>query len=168
MAEIYSHDLELHERDVIAQALEAAAKRLEYWEEDGAVFGARIEDRGSQITYSALGQRAPVSAKRAWDPSGDKRERLRAAVQALLPAFEVRAGGATSIDVTMKGIDKAYGVGALIRQLKLQPNQVLFVGDRLEPGGNDYPVRSLGVHVLPVAGPEQTLELIRQILARLA
>ena len=91
---------------------------------DGEVWGERIEDRGSQITYSALGQRAPLEAKRAWDTSGTKKELLRKALEPLLPDLEVRGGGSTSIDITEKGIDKAYGVGRLAAQLSLEPDEI--------------------------------------------
>lgn len=162
--EEYAHGLSISEKVAAAEAVERVAKGLGYWGDDDVVWGERIEDRGSQITYSALGQLAPVGAKRKWDPSGEKRERLRAALEPLLPDLEVRAGGATSIDVTRKGIDKAYGLAKLMSLLDLAPREVLFVGDRLEPGGNDYPVTALGVDVQAVAGPEETLAFIATLV----
>ena len=101
--------------------------------------------------------RRPVDLKHAWDPDGAKRRLLREEVQALLPDLEVRAGGSTSIDITRRGIDKAYGMGMLMKELDLAADEVHFIGDRLEPGGNDFPVRSLDVSVHQVAGPDDTL-----------
>ena len=163
--EVYSHDLTAEQKREIVAALEASARELGLWEDDAKVTGPRIEDRGSQITYSALGQLAPVAQKREWDPSGSKRELLRARAAEMLPALEVRAGGSTSIDVTRPGIDKAYGTLKLMEILSVGRDELLFVGDRLEPGGNDYPVIQLGVMYHSVKGPTETLLHIRELMA---
>jgi HAD superfamily hydrolase (TIGR01484 family) len=161
--QVYNEPLSEDERRTAADALREVSQRLGLWEPDDQVFGDRIEDRGSQITFSALGQQAPVDLKHAWDPDGAKRLRLRDEVQALLPDLEVRAGGSTSIDITRRGIDKAYGMGMLMQSLDLAPDEVHFVGDRLEPGGNDFPVRSLNVSVQQVAGPDETLRHLGEL-----
>jgi HAD superfamily hydrolase (TIGR01484 family) len=164
-SEVYSHDLATEQKKEIVAALEASARELGLWEDDAKVTGPRIEDRGSQITYSALGQLAPVAQKREWDPSGSKRQLLRARAAEMLPALEVRAGGSTSIDVTRPGIDKAYGTLKLMEMLSVRRDELIFVGDRLEPGGNDYPVIQLGVMCLSVKGPTETLSHIRDLIA---
>ena len=66
-------------------------RELGLWEENP--WGNIIEDRGSQITFSALGQEAPLDAKRAWDPDGTKKAALRDAVQPDVPELDVRGGG---------------------------------------------------------------------------
>ena len=76
-------------------------------------WGERIEDRGTQITYSALGQQAPLDAKETWDPDFAKRKAVQTILEGTLPNFSVRLGGTTSIDVTRPGIDKAYGIHKL-------------------------------------------------------
>lgn len=162
--EVYSEPLSEQDRGAASQVLREAATRLGLWAPDGEVFGERIEDRGTQITFSALGQQAPVDLKHAWDPDGAKRLRLRAEVQAQLPDLEVRAGGSTSIDITRRGIDKAYGMRILMKDLDLSADEVHFVGDRLEPGGNDFPVRSLDISVHQVAGPEETLAHVDDLM----
>ena len=101
-----------------------------------------IEDRVSQITYSALGQSAPVAQRREWDPSGSERQLLRARAAEMLPALEVRAGGSTSIDVTRPGIDKAYGTLKLMEMLSVRRDELIFVGDRLEPAGTTIQLSS--------------------------
>jgi hypothetical protein len=55
--------------------------------------GDIIEDRGSQITFSALAQAAPPEAKYAWDPDGSKKRKLRDYAAARLADLEVRGGG---------------------------------------------------------------------------
>ena len=116
--EIYARDLTAQERRRVMDVLESQARRLGLWRED--TWGPILEDRGSQITFSALGQDAPLEEKRAWDPDGGKKEALRAACAALLPELEVRSGGSTSVDVTRKGIDKAYGIGELSSQTRIR------------------------------------------------
>lgn len=165
--EVYAHDLSEDEKQRASQALHTAAVELDLWEPDDRVRGARIEDRGSQITFSALGQQARVADKKVWDPDGSKRERLRAAVADLLPDLEVRAGGSTSIDITRQGIDKAYGISALAQQTGIELSDMLFVGDRLMPGGNDYPVLALGVASHAVTGPHDTIDYLRELITQL-
>jgi phosphomannomutase len=124
----------------------------------------QIEDRGSQVTFSALGQEAPVASKGAWDPDDAKKRKLRDYVANELPEFEVRIGGSTSIDVTKRGIDKAYGIKKLIGLLDVKKEDILFVGDRLQEGGNDHPVEAMGVDCLNVSGWRETALVIETIL----
>jgi len=162
-ARVYAEDLTADQKDAIISVLTEGAHELGLWE--ATPWGEIIEDRGSQITFSALGQSAPPERKYAWDPDGTRRQSLRAYVAARLPEFEVRAGGSTSIDVTRKGIDKAYGIGKLLHTLKVGIGDVLFVGDRLEEGGNDYPVRAMGVTCVAVANWHETAAYVEGLLA---
>ena len=104
---IYSEDFTSDEKSKIVsslkQAIEAAGFKVE------RVWGETIEDRGSQITFSALGQQAPIEEKKKWDPDFAKRKKIKALLDKLIPEFSVRLGGTTSVDVTKPGIDKAYG-----------------------------------------------------------
>jgi HAD superfamily hydrolase (TIGR01484 family) len=162
---VYAEDLTAEQKSAAMAAVEQEARRLDLWAAE--TWGPPLEDRGSQITYSALGQQAPLEAKRAWDPTGEKKNRLRAAVQALLPELEVRSGGSTSVDITRRGIDKAYGMDRLRERTGIPFDEMLFVGDRLDPDGNDYPVKALGVPTQAVEGWEQTVEVIARIVAEL-
>lgn len=166
-AQQYAHDLSEADKAAAISALENSAKSLGLWETEVPVRGERIEDRGSQITYSALGQQAQVADKKAWDPSGERREALRAAVAAQLPQLEVRAGGSTSIDITAPGIDKAYGMKQLAQQTGIGLDEMLFIGDRLLPGGNDYPVAELGVATHAVTGPADTVAYLTELITKL-
>jgi len=159
----YSENLTNGEKREALAAVESEAKRLGFWADE--TWGDILEDRGSQITFSALGQQAPVEAKRAWDPTGDKKNALREAVQKLLPRLEVRSGGSTSIDITRMGIDKAYGMNKLAELTGIPIDDMLFVGDRLDPDGNDYPVKALGVPTQAVADWHETAQFIEGFLA---
>lgn len=158
----YAENLSIDEKDRALGAARMSAEELGYWEAE--TWGPILEDRGSQITFSALGQGAPVDAKKAWDPSGIKKDALRTAVAAQLPDLEVRSGGSTSIDITRKGIDKAYGMRKLSALTEIPLSEMLFVGDRLDESGNDYPVKALGVRCEAVGGWEETIAVVEALL----
>ena len=163
---VYAHDLSAQDRQAAEASLERRAKQLGDWEEQ--VWGPRIEDRGSQITFSALGQQAPVDAKEAWDPDNSRKDALARAVAADLPHLQVRSGGSTSVDISAKGIDKAYAMTSLARILGVGVGQIAFVGDRMDPDGNDYPAAEAGAMALRVHNPADALDLIRALEADLA
>uniref|UniRef100_UPI003D8D2F07 HAD-IIB family hydrolase n=1 Tax=Gordonia sp. B7-2 TaxID=3420932 RepID=UPI003D8D2F07 len=159
---VYAEYLSDDEKKRTLDVLETGARELGLWEAE--TWGPILEDRGSQITFSALGQSAPVDAKSAWDPDGAKKESLRAYAAELLPDLEVRSGGSTSVDVTKKGIDKAYGANKLMEILDLGVDDILFFGDRLDEGGNDYPVKALGIESIAVHGWPDTYAKLSAIV----
>jgi len=128
-------------------------------------WGEAIEDRGSQITFSALGQQAPLAEKEKWDPDFAKRKKIQAEMDKIIPEFSVRLGGTTSVDVTKPGIDKAYGIRKLRDTLGIGINEMIFIGDALFPGGNDYPAKEAGVVSIPVRDPNDTKSVIQAIIA---
>jgi len=162
---VYAHSLTDDQKSRALSAVEGEARRLGLWEAE--TWGDILEDRGSQITFSALGQRAPLDAKTAWDPTGRKKSTLRAAVADLIPDLEVRSGGSTSVDITHRGIDKAYGMRQLAEQTGIPLDDMLFVGDRLDPDGNDYPVLAMGVACHAVEGWEDTAAYLEQLIPTL-
>ena len=163
---VYANDLTPEQIRTGFEIVEAQARRLGLWEE--RTWGEILEDRGSQITFSALGQEAPLEAKRAWDPTGEKKAALRDAVAPLLPELEVRSGGSTSVDITLKGVDKAYGMTRLAEVTGIALEEMLFVGDRLDPEGNDYPVKALGVPCQAVGGWQDTVTYVTSLASLIA
>ncbi len=163
--EVYARNLSEDQRHRAMAAVEATAKELGLWESE--TWGPAIEDRGSQITYSALGQAAPLEAKKAWDPSGEKKNRLRDELAPQLADLEVRSGGSTSVDITARGVDKAYGMRELAAATGIALTDMLFIGDRLDPHGNDYPVKALGVPCLEVSSWQETADVIAEVIIRL-
>lgn len=161
--ELYSEDLTPEQRKKIIDSLNKAAVEAGYHAE--RVWGSVIEDRGSQVTFSALGQHAPLAEKEKWDADFAKRKKITAILEKLIPEFSIRMGGATSIDVTKPGIDKAYGIGKLRDTLRLSLKEMVYIGDALFPGGNDYPAEEAGVVPIPVKGPDDTNVVIKTILA---
>ena len=158
----YAEDLAEDDKKQIAKIMEESAKELGYWIDNPA--GDIIEDRLSQVTYSALGQQATPEDKHAWDPKGTKKKKLRDLIASKLPAFEVRVGGTTSIDITQPNIDKAHGMRKLIDTLDVSREEILFFGDQLQEGGNDYPVKAMGIDSIQVDGWEDTARCLEAIL----
>ncbi len=161
----YAENLEEAERQDALRIVEEEARRLALWESE--TWGPILEDRGSQVTFSALGQEAPVEAKKAWDPDGSKKEELRVAVAARLPQLEVRSGGSTSVDITRRGIDKAYGMRKLAELTGIPAGEMLFIGDRLDEGGNDFPVIAVGVRTHAVRDWQDTVEVVARLIPSL-
>ena len=159
---MYQHILpQTLRRDVIIK-IEEEARDLGIWE--SKIYGEIIEDRESQITFSALGQNAPLPLKEVWDTTGEKRKILAARLSPLFEDLDFRIGGSTSIDITGKNMDKSFGVLELMRINKLNKEELIFFGDRLEPGGNDYPVLSTGIKAVKVGSPEETFSTVNNIL----
>ncbi len=159
----YNHAFSEEERARVLSAFDEALKETGF-AEPVKIWGPRIEDRGSQITFSALGQQAPVEEKRAFDPDRKKRIPLQMALTKRLPGFSVRVNAYSSIDVTREGMTKAYGVKKFSEMLNVPIPDMLYVGDALFEGGNDAIVKETGVPTREVGGPAETLAFIRDFL----
>ena len=161
--QIYADDFSPEERDKIVHALDQAMKDAGYGDEQ--TWGERIEDRGSQVTFSALGQEAPLGPKSAWDPDQQKRRKLQGILRPMLPGLSINIGGATSIDVTREGIDKAYGMKRLCEAAEIEPDDILFFGDAIYPGGNDEPVAKAGIDSVKVRDVADTCSAVAAVVA---
>lgn len=161
--ELYSEDFTAEEKTKIIGSLNMVIASSHF--ETAGAWGEVIEDRGSQVTFSALGQQAPIEEKKKWDPDFTKRKKMKARLDELIPEFSVRLGGTTSIDITQHGIDKAYGIRKLRDTLGVAIDEMIFVGDALFPGGNDYPAKEAGALSIQVSGPHETKRVIETIVA---
>jgi hypothetical protein len=160
---LYEEDFTPDQREKILSSLKKALGAAGFNVEK--TWGEVIEDRGSQITYSALGQQAPLEAKDKWDPDFAKRKKIKALLDTYIPEFSVRMGGATSIDITKPGIDKAYGIRKLRDLLGISLKEMIYIGDALFVGGNDYPAEEAGVVSIPVRDPRETKRVTETIIA---
>lgn len=163
---LYAENFSDDEKEQIVRSLKEAIESSDLRIE--TTWGEQIEDRGSQVTFSALGQQAPIEEKEKWDPDFAKRKKLQARIEQLVPGFSVRLGGTTSVDVTKLGIDKGYGMHKLRDTLGIGLGEMLFVGDALFPGGNDYPAKEAGVESIQVRDPNESKRVIEAILACLS
>lgn len=163
--QVYNYPLKSEDVARITTTLEAVARELGYWEEDQLAAGDEIiENRLSQVTFSALGQKAGTEAKYAWDPDHKKRAAIVRRCRELLPDFLYEIGGTTSINVATPGMNKEFGMTHLLEELKVQKSDVLYFGDMTEPGGNDYPVVQMGFETITVRSHEDTAYALRGIL----
>ncbi|MDD3531546.1 MAG: HAD-IIB family hydrolase [Candidatus Pacebacteria bacterium] len=161
---IYEERLSEKDKDTIETAMLEAAKETGTINWSDQSWGERIEYRGGQVTMSALGQQAPIVLKKAWDPNHAKRHKLQEALATRLSGFSVGIGGATSIDVSKRGVDKAYGLRKLCERLGLKESDALYVGDELEKGGNDEAVYKTEAHTKAVKDPLETERYIKSLL----
>ncbi len=160
---VYAELFEEDEKQKILKAFDESLEATGFVPEK--TWGERIEDRGSQITFSALGQEAPIDAKHSWDPDFAKRKVIQADLQKRLPGLSINMGGATSIDITREGVDKAYGLKKLNEVSGIALDKMMFIGDAIFPGGNDYPAEQLGLDVVKVKNVDGTLAAIAGIVA---
>ncbi|MDQ5972164.1 MAG: hypothetical protein QG553_323 [Patescibacteria group bacterium] len=164
---LYAEDLTDGQKKEIITVLEEEAAKTDL--KNPKTWGAILEDRQSQIAYSILGQKAPPEEKYKWaEQYGDVKKEFHARVSSRLPNLEVRLGGSTTIDITRLGIDKAYGMEKLIEALKISKDEILFIGDKLQEGGNDYPVKAMGIDTIAVERWEDTAFVIEGILGATA
>jgi len=163
---LYSEDFTSEEKSKIIGSLNEALKIVGFKAEQQ--WGDLIEDRGSQVTFSALGQRAPIDEKDKWDPGLTKRTEIISVLEPILPNFSIRIGGATSIDITKPGIDKAYGIRKLRDIIGVPVEAMVYVGDALFKGGNDYPVKETGITTVQVREPGETKRVIETAIACLS
>lgn len=159
--QVYYEEIPEKDKQRIIDAINRAVDH--YGLREKKVYGNTIEDRGTQISFSALGQDIVgqlgpdgVLAKKQWDPDVSKRSKLRDFIADIIEDYEVRVGGATSIDITRPGVDKGYGITRLAHELKLSLSDILFIGDRLIEGGNDYPVKAIGVDTIAINSIRET------------
>lgn len=159
---VYNYDLTPEQVSKISEALETAAKELGYWEANPA--GEIIENRLSQVSLSALGQKAAPEDKYKWDPDMTKRNAIAVRAKELAPEFDYEVGGTTTINVNVPGMNKTFGITKLMEQLSVNKEDILFFGDMVQPGGNDYPVIQMGVDTIAVKKWQDTLFALRGIL----
>ena len=166
--QVYNYPLTDEQVQKITKTIETAAKELGFWEEDKLQPGDEIiENRLSQVTFSALGQKAGTEAKYAWDPDCTKREQIVARCKELAPEFDYEIGGTTSINAITPGMNKVFGMTHLLEELKVDKKDILYFGDMTQPGGNDYPVVQMGIDTITVRNHEDTAYALRGILGLL-
>ena len=161
--ELYEENFTDAERHKILSNLHAAIAEAHL--DIKKTWGDQIEDRGSQITFSALGQKAPLVEKKDWDANFSKRKKIVEPLKKSLKEFSIGMGGTTSIDIVKPGIDKAYGIQKLKEILSIAIPEMLFIGDALFEGGNDYPARKSEVDCIQVRDAEETKRIIETIIA---
>ena len=161
--EKYAMKLSSGEVDNITNTLNRAIIDLEL--QPKKVWGEIVENRwGTQITYSALWQKAPLKEKKDWDLDKKKRSKIVDYIKDELKDFSIWILGTTSIDVIKKWMDKSYGVNKMIELYGFKKEEILYVWDALFPGGNDYVVVKTWIDTKKVDSPEDTKKIIKELL----
>jgi len=161
----YDRSLLPKEKKKIMSALSSAMEETGFTTPPEKVWGERIEDRGAQISFSALGQEAPPDVKKMWDPDKKKRLPLHTALTAKLPRGIIARMNATStIDITRADVSKAFAVREFARLSGTPISDMLYVGDALFAGGNDEVVKQTGVATRQVLSLRDTAEVIDALL----
>ena len=146
--------------------LEKAAKELGHWDESVLAPGDEInENRESMIAYSAIGQKAGVEAKQAWDPDMTKRNEIAKLASQYAPEFEFEVAGTTTINGFVPGQNKEFGMNHLMEELNVTKEEILYFGDMTQPGGNDYPVVQMGIETITVRDWKETAAILKAIIA---
>jgi HAD superfamily hydrolase (TIGR01484 family) len=158
--ETYSEHLSPQQKEEVMTALNLVLRKIG-WTQPAISYGSIVQDRGSQITFSGLGENAPTELKVNWDPIRELRGRIVTELQMKIPNYDIRIGGLTSIDITKRGVNKGYGIRKLEELLKLQAEAMIFVGDAIFSGGNDFPIKATGIDCIPVKSATETKELLK-------
>lgn len=162
---VYNYPLSDEQVTKISDTLERSARELGLWEEDKLKPDDQIiENRLSQVTFSALGQAASTEDKYAWDPDCKKREKIVAKCKEYAPEFDYEIGGTTSINAIVPGMNKEFGMTHLMEELGVEKSDILYFGDMTSPGGNDYPVVQMGIDTITVRSHEDTAYALKGIL----
>jgi starch phosphorylase len=126
--------------------------------------GIYVEDRDTEITFSGLGQDALPADKEKWDPDKTRRMKIKTELERQIPEIIATVAGTTSVDVLPKGFDKAKGLSLFVEKTGMKPEDIVFVGDAIIPGGNDYSVFASGIQSISVSDPVNTMEIIEKML----
>lgn len=156
----YSYDLSDLERRQLKKLFSEISKNLGIEK----LFGEQIEDRGTQITFSALGQDAPSDLKKQWDPEQTKRKKIKDFLEKNTSGFYISINGGTSLNITKENMDKKFGMEKLRDILNLPFSEMIYFGDELDEHGNDYPIRSLDIDWIQVRDYLETENILRSIL----
>ena len=128
--------------------------------------GNHIETRPGMLNFSTVGRNASLNMRKAynrWDRLNLEREDIVAYIDGLYPDLEVSIGGSISVDIYPKGKNKGQVVEKL-RELHGDDVEMIFIGDKNIPGGNDWPLAQRletieGSQWYQILGPEETRPL---------
>ncbi len=126
--------------------------------------GPIVTDRGMQVSLSGLGHDAPLEAKRNWDPDKKKRFAIKEELEKKITSADFVLGGNSTIDILPKGFNKGVGLTNLLKRKDLSLSDMIYAGDAIFLGGNDYPVKEAGIDTATVKDHHETAKLIESWL----
>ena len=132
-------------------------------------YGNHIEDRGSMVNFSIVGRDCNQEQREEYfkyDNEKGERKIIANAIKEKFPDLDAVIGGQISIDIYPKGNDKSQILNIIEQERLVPPSEYIFIGDRTEKGGNDYPLAKLmeetnNCKYFQTEGPEQTMEILQ-------
>ena len=112
-------------------------------------FGNHFEQRMGLVNFSIIGRNCPQDKREEyykWDQQKKERQQICKEIMNTFPNTEASVGGQISIDIYEKGGNKSQ----VLDEIK---DPIYFFGDKMEEGGNDYPI----AHRLQKENREHTL-----------
>jgi HAD superfamily hydrolase (TIGR01484 family) len=120
-------------------------------------YGEILEDRDTQITFSALGQNAPLHLKKRWDSNFIKRISMMDILRRELTDVSIRAGGTTSIDIT-RNVDQTYCIKQIKNHLGLEIDDCIYIGNQIGL------MKETGMECIETSGPAETIKIIGKLI----
>lgn len=102
--------------------------------------GNHIEERMGTINFSIVGRNCTLDERKLYikhDEANRERETIALQINTEFPNVTATVGGETGIDIYRKGCDKSQILDDFNKD-----DKIFFFGDKLEPGGNDWPLAS--------------------------
>ena len=132
-------------------------------------YGNHIEDRGSMVNFSIVGRNCTQEQREhffKWDEEKEERKKISTFLRHKFKDLDAVLGGQISIDIYPKGMDKSQIFDVIKQDRLVEPREYIFIGDRTEKGGNDYPLAKLmeetnNCKYFQTEGPEQTMEILQ-------
>ena len=111
--------------------------------------GNHIEDRGSMLNFSIVGRNCTQNQREdyyRYDNLTGERKRISKYIREQWRDLDAVIGGQISIDIVPKGFDKSQimkHIDETYKKRNVDDCEYIFYGDRIEEGGNDYPLAQL-------------------------
>ena len=109
-------------------------------------YGNHIEDRGSMVNFSIVGRNCTQEQREhffKWDEEKGERKKISIFLKHKFKDLDAVLGGQISIDIYPKGMDKSQIFNIIEQERLVKSDEYIFIGDRTEKGGNDYPLAKL-------------------------
>ena len=134
-------------------------------------YGNHIEDRGSMVNFSIVGRNCTQEQRDEyfkWDNEKGERKKISTFLKQKFKELDAVIGGQISIDIYPKGMDKSQVFGIIEQDRLVQPDEYIFIGDRIQNGGNDYPLAQLmddleGCDWHQTSGWEETKQILEKL-----
>ena len=131
--------------------------------------GNHIEDRGSMVNFSVVGRNCSLMEREnyfKWDKQHGERQRIAYHIRRQWKDLDAVIGGQISIDIYPKGKDKSQVLEHI--EKRHPEGEIIFIGDRIEEGGNDYPLAQLMDNITDCSwfqtdGWEHTMQILENL-----